>query len=162
MRLGARVSEDYMVAVFLRGELESPRWRQHVTLMLASLRFPLSLVAQPNLDDACENTYRAWVLRYRGYTHNTGLFTGFPDDVVWRLATLNASDLPGIMDMIDAHYPDDDFDPRGAPEVIVVGDGLDNLVILEGHARVAAASRRGCSLPALVGLSPKMSEWKYY
>ena len=43
-------------------------------------------------------------------------------------------------------------------EIIVVGESVDDLVVLEGNAR----AKQGYRLPAVVGLSPSMSEWKYY
>ena len=152
MNLGCQVSEDYMVAVFLKGELESPRWRQHVTLMLAGSGYPMSLVTAPDLDSRTENAARAWALRYRGYTYSTGLFTGFPTDVVWRLAMCEPSGLRFIKDVECASFKPDDT------EIIVVGESVDDLVVLEGNAR----AKQGYRLPAVVGLSPSMSEWKYY
>ena len=152
MNLGCKVSEDYMVAAFLKAELGSPRWRQHVLFELATKMHPRSIINTPDLDDDTENMARAEVLYYRGYGHNIWLFTGFPTDVVWRLAMCKPSDLRCIKDVECAPFKPDDT------EIIVVGESVDDLVVLEGNARAA----QGYRLPAVVGISPRMSEWKYY
>jgi hypothetical protein len=158
MKLGAQVSEDYMVAVFLKGELESPRWKLHVQIFCG---FNLDLIRKPNLDVQEENWARANALCYRGYANNTGLFTNFPKDVVWRLATLSPLDVWNIRGVRPMEV---DFDPSDCPEIIVVGTDPElSLAVLEGHARISAAIRRErTGLHALVGISPWMSEWKYY
>lgn len=152
MNLGSQVSEDYMVLAFLRGELKSPRWRQHVRISLMTLGYPQALITNPDLDYESENSARADVLFYRGYRGHTGLFTGFPDDVVWRLAMCEPSDVRLIREVECSPFQPDDT------EIIVVGTSTDDLVVLEGNARV----KQGYRLPAVVGISPRMSEWKYY
>jgi hypothetical protein len=48
------------------------------------------------------------------------------------------------------------------PEVILVGTSAEDLVILEGHARVMAAIAANARLTALVGTTPSMTCWSYY
>ena len=48
------------------------------------------------------------------------------------------------------------------PEVILVGTSLDDLVILEGHARIMAAIQSNRTLPTLIGTSDAMRSWGFY
>jgi hypothetical protein len=54
---------------------------------------PPALIAAPNLADPTENLARRVMLAgYRGYDLGTGLFEGFPRDMVWRYVQLEARD----------------------------------------------------------------------
>jgi hypothetical protein len=152
MNLGCQVSEDYMVLAFLRGELVSSRWHYLVKLTLLHQRHPQALIDTPDLANEEENAARAGVLCYRGYGYDAGLFEGFPTDVVWRLAMCEPSELRLIGEVDSPSFQPDDT------EIIVAGESVDDLVVLEGNARV----KQGYRLPAIVGLSPSMSKWKYY
>jgi hypothetical protein len=98
------ISEDEMVAVFLRTELASARFAQDILAILASEGQPRSLLEQPNLDDPRENAHRRRVLgEWRGFGRDADVFTGFPPDVRWCRATINKAELAAL------RYIDDDY-----------------------------------------------------
>ena len=51
-----------MIAVFLRGELESRRYGEKLRALLARDRRALGLLRRPNVADAAENAYRRRLL----------------------------------------------------------------------------------------------------
>jgi hypothetical protein len=73
-----------MIAVFLRGEIDSERFRPGI---LAALRWrgaAVSLVEAPNTEDSRENAVRRGILDdTRGSVRREGLFHGFPEDATW-------------------------------------------------------------------------------
>jgi hypothetical protein len=86
-------TEDEMILAFLRAEVDSTRYGAKIAEGLAFVRQPQALIAAPNLADPTENLARRVVLAgYRGYDLGTGLFEGFPGDMVWRYVQLEARD----------------------------------------------------------------------
>lgn len=68
MEFVERLSEEYMVASFLKGELNSLRLATLHAAELEQIRAPRSVVHTPNLESAHENALRAELLsRPRGY-----------------------------------------------------------------------------------------------
>lgn len=161
-------SEADMVAAFLRAELDSPRWAADVSAGLARIGASRALIEQADPSNSAENRERVQVLAYRGYPERTALFAGFPTNVAWQRATLDATDLARVRVLNQPHWVTYSGPSRLAanaaggvatgseaghvaavaailrdggsvPEVIVVGTSLDDLVILEGHVRVMAA-----------------------
>jgi hypothetical protein len=97
-------SEDEMVATFLRAELHSPRFGPTVALALERAGCQRRLVERPDLSDPAENAVRRGLLEEtRGYGTGTGLFWGFPDDIVWRRVALRADEV-GAIRYIDYDY----------------------------------------------------------
>lgn len=87
-------TEDEMVAEFLRGEIDGPRWEQQLRGLLAVAGAPESLVRTPDVSDDCENMVRRLVLAgYRGWRINQYLFVGFPAAVRWQSAKVSIGDL---------------------------------------------------------------------
>jgi hypothetical protein len=98
------ISEDEMVAVFLRTELASMRFAKDILAILEREGQPRSLIEQPNLADPCENACRRHVLGdWRGYGRDADVFTGFPPDVRWYRATINKEEFTAL------RYIDDDY-----------------------------------------------------
>jgi hypothetical protein len=84
MRLIRAASEAEVVAAFLRGELDSPRWGDRLLELLREEGVDPAVVRAPSLDDADERTYRARLLdRHRAWLRREGLFEDFPERVEW-------------------------------------------------------------------------------
>ncbi|HEX6700270.1 MAG TPA: hypothetical protein VF101_06010 [Gaiellaceae bacterium] len=101
MRIIRSATEAEVVAAFLRGELESSRWRDRLLALLREDDADASIVGNPRLDDARENDYRAALLdRHRGWLRRKGLFDGLPERIDWSRAALAPEDVLAI-DYID-------------------------------------------------------------
>jgi len=180
-------SEDEMVWLFLRGELDSERWGLRIRSTIDE-----RMLLEPDLEDDAENAQRrAALTAVRGYESREGLFHGFPHDVVWSWAELEPDEVLEIR-YIDYDYwvelsrgsrgpadaaeqiragvdvfrvPSADFLAdvgADAPPLIVVGDE-GKLVVLEGHVRLTRYALRPDALPpaltVLLGRSPRIAEW---
>ncbi|HET9079421.1 MAG TPA: hypothetical protein VFO01_02740 [Trebonia sp.] len=78
-------SEAEMVAVFLRTELPSDRWKDDLRALLERAGLPERVITAPNLGDDAENQARRRLLtEHRGHCTRTEIFDGFPDDVRWQ------------------------------------------------------------------------------
>jgi hypothetical protein len=98
MRILGRVTEEDVVAAFLRGELESERWREPLLALLHEDGMDVAVVASPDVDDPAESAYRARLLdRHRAWLRREGLFNGFPEHVEWRRAALSPDEVLGIL-----------------------------------------------------------------
>ena len=94
MRVIEPITEEEMVAEFLRGEITSTRWSECITGPLLRDSKERGLIENPDVKNHEENRYRASILgEYRGYGRNTILFLGFPADVVWKRVSLDKNDL---------------------------------------------------------------------
>jgi hypothetical protein len=165
-----------MVALFLRTELASVRFRGEVLAALGGAAE--TLITRPDLGNRRDNTVRARILEvHRSYLSRRGLFNHFPRGVRWRRVALAPAELatvhyinydywvelsggsrlpsdgvPGIR-ASGSHWAiglGDEF-ARGAvfPELILVSTSLrGRLVVLEGHARLTAYMMRPEELPA--------------
>ncbi len=97
MRVLRPASEAEVVASFLRGELESPRYGDRLLELLGHDAKDASLLAQPNVGDADENAYREALLdRHRGWTRRKGLFEGLPKRIDWFRAALTPAEVLAI------------------------------------------------------------------
>jgi len=97
MRVIRPAPEAEVVASFLRGELDSPRYRKRLLDLLAADGQDASLVARPNLGDRGENAYRAALLdRHRGWSRREGLFHAFPQHIDWFRAALSREEVLAI------------------------------------------------------------------
>lgn len=90
-------SEAEMVALFLRTELPSDRWRDELEALLERAGLPERVVTDPDLDDDGENQARLRLLtQHRGYGNRTEIFAGFPYDVRWWWMAITASELARV------------------------------------------------------------------
>jgi hypothetical protein len=170
-------SEAEMIAVFLRGELDSERFGSRLRATIDE-----RLLVDPDLEDVEQNAVRrAALTTLRGYQPREGLFHGFPHDLLWERAALTPDEVLAVR-YIDYDYwvelsggtrlpldaaariragitvfrvPNDGFfeladalGTRQLPELIVVGDDGGRLVVLEGHTRLTAYALRPEALPA--------------
>jgi hypothetical protein len=97
MRVVAPSSEEEMVAVFLRGELESSRFGPALRGALQRASTNARVVTHPLFDDGGENELRLRLLdEMRAYVRRHGLFGGFPDDVCWQRVALTPDELASV------------------------------------------------------------------
>ncbi len=92
VRVIAPVTEDEVIATFLRGEIDSPRFATNVHEAMSTAGVEESVLRTPDLTNAAENAARRRVLAYRGWP-NQALFSGFPDDAAWSRVVLTRSEL---------------------------------------------------------------------
>jgi hypothetical protein len=98
MRLVRPASEDEMIAVFLRGELDSSRYGVKLRALLARDRRDEALLRRPDLTDADANRYRRQLLaEQRAYERREGLFLGFPAGIEWFRAALERDEVLDVL-----------------------------------------------------------------
>ncbi|MBI3632014.1 MAG: hypothetical protein HY225_01015 [Candidatus Vogelbacteria bacterium] len=91
------ISEDEMIAVFLKGEINSRRFGSSITDYLQKYNIGRRIIDQPNFLDLVENNFRRSVIaEYRGYGINKKLFENFPSNVKWQRAFLTKHDLEKV------------------------------------------------------------------
>lgn len=97
-------SEAEMVALFLRTELASVRFRDNLHALLDQAGLPERLVTAPDLDDPAENQAREQLLTWhRGYGTRTEMFDGLPHDVRWEWIAITPAELATVR-YIDYDY----------------------------------------------------------
>ncbi len=192
LRIVRSISEDEMIAVFLRGELDSERYGARLRELAGA---EAEALLDPDTADAEVNRRRRETLdRHRAYERRQGLFLGFPDDVDWYRAVLTPDEV------LDIRYIDWDWwlrlsggsrRPRDAARRIraaeIEGVGVEEhealaasqhpliavatragepLVLVEGHARLTAYALFPERLPTeveiLLGLSDAVRGWCQY
>lgn len=98
------ITENEMIAIFLRGEFTSERFSYAIHRQLASLKLRDSVITNPDLDDASQNKARRRILSSaRGYDQRTEVFNGFPDDVMWTEVEVTKDELAHVR-YIDYSY----------------------------------------------------------
>jgi hypothetical protein len=143
MRLLRRVSEDEVIAVFLRGELDSDRYGEKLLDSLHREGRDEDVLRRPDLGNAGENGYRRRLLdEHRAYGRREGLFLGFPLGVAWSRAALSREEVLDIL-FIDWHWwlvvSGGSRRPRDAARRIRAGEVAG--VTAEEHEPAAAALR---------------------
>jgi hypothetical protein len=94
MRHIAEMSEHEMVALFLKTEIESPRWGPDIVRLLERDDIAREVVDYPDITNSNENEYRLRLMgEFRGYQRNEGLFEGFPKCVAWERVALTHNEL---------------------------------------------------------------------
>ncbi|MGI6705582.1 MAG: hypothetical protein ACOX6S_04760 [Clostridia bacterium] len=102
MDLISQISEDEIIAEFLKAEINSPRFRDEIIAALNGIDD--KLITQPNLHSDMENRLRKEILgKVRGYGQNRDLFENFPSDVTWYRANIHKAELHNVM-YIDYSY----------------------------------------------------------
>jgi hypothetical protein len=98
MRVLRAISEDEMVAVFLRAELGSSRYGEKLRGFLARDGRDEGVLRRPDLGDPDANRYRSGLLEeYRAYERRDGLFGGFPREVDWFRAVLTRDEVLDLL-----------------------------------------------------------------
>jgi hypothetical protein len=98
VRLLDPVSEDHVIAVFLRGELDSPRYGHELRTILARDGLAEDVLRRADLGDPAQNSCRRDLLdEHRAYDQRQGLFEGFPRAVDWYWAALGPDEVVDIL-----------------------------------------------------------------
>ncbi len=98
MRFTGEVTEDEVIAEFLKGEFKSDRWNRGLRALLDEHGVSDDVLARPVLTDWEQNNARRRLLdEHRGFVRREGLFDGFPDDVVWQRATLEPDEVLAVL-----------------------------------------------------------------
>ena len=155
MRLLGPASEEEMIAVFLRGELDSSRYGKKLRTLLARDRRAEDVLRRPDLGDVEANAYRRRLLEeHRAYERRDGLFGGFPQQVEWFRAALERDEV------LDILYIDWDWwlelsggtrRPRDAARRIVEAEGAD--ATAAEHEPLAAALQTTPPPPELIAVT---------
>jgi hypothetical protein len=159
MRQIESTTEHEMVALFLRTEIQSERFRDEILALLARDGKDTDIVLKPDCADAEENAYRIQLLGdFRGYRQQRELFETFPDVVEWYRVTISKEELARVR-YIDYSYWNElsagSRLPEDAAKTIRAGIevfGVPN----DGVLRTAQAVRDGVRFPELIliGTSP--------
>lgn len=97
MRLVGTASADEVVATFLRGDLDSPRFGDRLRALLRDDGRDVSVIAEPDLTDAAANEYRTALLgRHHDWLGGEHVFGRFPAALDWSRALLRPEEVLGI------------------------------------------------------------------
>ncbi len=100
MKIIRNISEEEVVATFLKTELVSPRFKHRYSNLS---RKHIAMINNPNLKSKLENKYRSQLLsKTRGYPDRR-IFTNFPKNVSWKRAYLSKKELQEVQ-YIDYDY----------------------------------------------------------
>ncbi len=87
------IKEEEMIGEFLKAELHSSRFREGSLKALSMLGYDENLIENPDYTASNQNQKRANVLGLcRGWPDKE-LFTNFPSDIAWTLATITQDEL---------------------------------------------------------------------
>jgi len=94
MKIIEEITEDQMIAGFLKAETSSSRWGEILSSVQRQLNVADSVLTNPDIDSGDENAQRKGVLAvFRGYGENKYLFVNFPKSVRWVKAHLSSSEV---------------------------------------------------------------------
>src|SRR5437588_4595669 len=104
MQLLQEISEDEVIALFLRTEINSSRWKDKILEILNTHQMGRAIIDAPDITDTSQNQVRAEIFdEFRGYERRVRLFEGFPRNVTWVRAILTKSELNKVK-YIDWEY----------------------------------------------------------
>ena len=87
-----------MIAEFLKGEATSKRFGGKITREMKRLHMTTSMVANPDTSNKQHNYFRRRLLgSTRGFGQNQGIFTHFPTQLDWHLASLTPTELAEVL-----------------------------------------------------------------
>jgi hypothetical protein len=97
MRIVESVSEDEMIAVFLKAEINSPRFGDSILNHLSHHTLDRHLIDDPDTSNEHDNQRRRDILdAYRSYTQKGDLFENFPQTMTWWRVALSRDDLTRV------------------------------------------------------------------
>jgi len=83
-----------MIALFLKAEIGSNRWRSQLLTILDDLKCPVEWLENPDITRYEHNERRALVLaQFRGYGKNRDIFENYPVNVNWQWVSLDRTEL---------------------------------------------------------------------
>jgi hypothetical protein len=148
------VSEDEVIALFLRAEIDSGRYGDKLSALLQRDGREPNVLRHPDLAAVEDNAYRRQLLdEHRAYERREGLFLGFPREIDWFRAELDREELLDIL-FIDWDWwlriTGGSRRPRDAARRIRAGEVPG--VTAKEHEPVAAALGSGVQ-PELIALT---------
>jgi hypothetical protein len=94
MKIIEEITDDQMIATFLKGETKSSRFGNTLSSIQRQLNIADSVLVNPDVSSQDENAQRKDVLAaFRGYGKSEGIFVNFPQSVRWVRAHLSTSEL---------------------------------------------------------------------
>ncbi len=156
MKIIKEISEDEMIAVFLKMEIDSKRFGDRYTAQLEKDKRSREIVDFPDLSGKKDNEYRKFLLKVaRGYGSNKFLFVNFPSDVRWFKAKVTREDLKKVKYIKYSYWvkvSDETRKAEAAAETIRRGEeifGQKNGIYWE----TAEAIKSGAKLPEMIFVS---------
>jgi hypothetical protein len=104
MEIKEQVSEDEVIAEFLKGEINSKRFGKKILDILTKDKKEERILLNPNLENKKENLYRRKLLsKTRGFGKDKEIFENFPKDIIWKKAVFSKKELEKVK-YIDYSY----------------------------------------------------------
>lgn len=156
MKKQKNISEDEMIAVFLRAEINSNRFGDHILERLKKYNSHRGIIDNPNLEDRLENKYRRQILKeYRGFGDNKFLFHNFPTSVEWTRVVLTKNDLNSIKYINYNYWVELSQKTRYAKNAVdTIERGIEVYKVSNrGFAEAAEAVRQGVIFPEMILVS---------
>jgi hypothetical protein len=159
MKLIETISENEMVLAFLKAEIDSPRFGSHVKQGLVSQNSTRDIIDNPDLQNDSENLIRGNCLEsFRGYQTNQFLFQGFPNNIVWKRASVAKTELENFK---YANYPTWVELSQGSRLVSDGASNINTIQIDDININVKAVEkliRLGKSFPELILVSKSQND----
>lgn len=96
MRFIKKIGEEEMVLAFLKAEIESPRYKDHIKDFFNRPGYTKNLIDKADLKNPIENQVRLNCLSYRGFRDRQYLFQGFPCNILWERAYIKNSEIGSL------------------------------------------------------------------
>ena len=159
MRLLEAITENEMVAVFLKTEINSVRYSADILALLRRDEMSRRIIDMPDIRNQEENAYRIRLLGdFRGYKQGRDLFLSFPDDVSWYRAMLSREELDRVR-YIDYSYWNELSGGSRLPADAATNIRAGKVVFgqsTQGFLNLARELQQGAKFPELIltGVSP--------
>jgi len=159
MRLLDAITEDEMVAVFLKTEINSVRYSADILALLRRDGMSRGIIDAPDTRNQQENAYRIQLLGdFRGYKQRRDLFLSFPDDVSWYRAILSREELARVR-YVDYSYWNELSGGSRLPADAAANIRAGKVVFgqsTQGFLNLASELELGAKFPELIltGVSP--------
>jgi hypothetical protein len=153
MRIVEPVNENEVVALFLKTEIESVRFRDAILELLLQDGKDRAIVDDPDTSDAGQNFYRCGLLgEFRGWGRNQGMFERFPRDVCWFRAVISKVELAQVRYIDYSYWVELSGGTRLPKEAAIrIRAGVDVFgVPSSGFLPLAEAARQGSAFPDLI------------
>ncbi len=153
------ITEDEMISVFLKAEIDSSRWSASIVKLLEKACKNRAIIDNPNINDGDENTYRKRLLgEFRGYKQNSLLFETFPNNIKWELVSLSKEELEKVK------YMKYDYWDKLSNKTRLAKDGAESVkkgievfgISNEGFLKAAEAIQNGFIFPYMIFVTKDM------
>ena len=161
MRILETLTEDDMIATFLRGEICSERFGDKIREAIAARKVEERIIHSPDTADPQQNYLRRLVLRKaRGYGSGISWFMGLPKDIQWVRASVPIRELSQVRYIIHGYWLElsqGTLRARDAVPNIHAGHVLDGAMGERFH-RTARAIEQGIALPEMILLGTSSTD----